>query len=110
MSRFSEGDFNFPSDDDDQHSDFDSDYDEGDHDEVEHDPDSFLSAIPAGLVNQWKQSEHGMEEKKLNYVILRQAITICEKSFLWRFRRFGKKVRIINAMYFAMADLVKGED
>ncbi len=109
MSRFNDGDF-FSPDDEEQHSEFEHEYDEDDHDEVEHDPDSFLSAIPAGLVNQWKQSEISIEEKKLDYVILRQAISLCEKSFLWRFRRFSKKVRMINAMYFAMADLVKGEE
>ncbi len=107
MSRFNEGDF-FSPEDDEHHSEFEHEYDEHDHDEPEH--DSILSAIPAGLVNQWKQSEIGIEERKLNYVILRQAVAVCEKSFLWRFRRVSKKVRMINAMYFAMIDLVKGEE
>ena len=105
MSRFGEGDFF--SDDDEHHSEYDHEFDE-DHEEIEH--EAILSAIPADLVNQWKLSEMGIEDKKLNHALLKQAVQTCEQTFLWRFRRLSTKVRMINALYFAMTDLVKGEE
>ena len=104
MARFSEGDF-FSSEDEEHHSEYEDEYDEEDGE----DPDAFLSAIPVDLVNRWKQSEMGMEDKKLNCAVLRQAVDTCEKSFLWRFRSYRTKMQAINATYVAMLDLVKGE-
>ena len=68
------------------------------------------SAIPADLIQQWKRSEINLEEQKINFVILQQAIQILEKSWLWRFRSQVKQIKMISDTYYALADLMIGEE
>jgi len=99
MKRFGEGDF---FGDEDQHFEYDEDYG-GEHEAI------VGGAIPADLIQQWKRSEISLEENKINFVILQQAIGLLEKSWLWRFRSPVNRIKLISDTYYALLDLVLGE-
>jgi hypothetical protein len=64
------------------------------------------AAIPAEMMNRWKQSEVDLELQKINFVVLRQAIQMLERSWFWRFRSLEKRIRMICDSYYAMLDLI----
>ena len=101
MKRFGDGDF---FSDDDQSYDYEEEYSH------EHEPMMMGNAIPTELIQQWKQSEINLEEQKINFVILQQAVQLLNKSWLWRFRSLASRIRMISDAYYALADLLGSEE
>jgi hypothetical protein len=101
MKRFGEGDF---FSDDDQNYDYDEEY------SPEHEPMMMGNAIPTDLIQQWKRSEINLEEQKINFVILQQAIQLLQKSWLWRWRSTPTRIKMISDTYYALSDLMTSEE
>lgn len=86
-------------------------YDEGDDffkDDLEnffdYDSDSNEFAIQKGEIINVLQLD--LIEIDLNIKLLVIVIKMLEKSFLWRFRRFSKKIEIIKDAYLKLTDIV----
>lgn len=68
------------------------------------------STVPAELMDEWKQAEIGIESYKLNQALLRQAISFLSKSWLWRFRSFKTKLKMLSDTYSVMSELTENKD
>jgi hypothetical protein len=106
MSRF--GDSDFFSGGEDEYNNFD--YEEGEDYASEEQSGMIGAAIPAELMDRWKQSEVNLESQKINFIVLRQAVKMLEKSWFWRFRPLATRVRMISDAYYAMLDLITPHD
>jgi len=97
MSRFGENDF---FGEEDHNFDYEGEYPDEEQEAM------MGAAIPAEMMDRWKRSEVELESQKINFVVLRQAVQMLERSWFWRFRSLEKRVRMICDSYYAMMDLI----
>ena len=100
-NRFSEDDFLNSGD-----GEYNFDYEEGEEFDDGDEGAMIGASIPAELMDRWKQSEVNLEVQKINFIVLRQAVKMLEKSWLWRFRSLRSRIRLISDTYHAMLDLI----
>jgi len=89
-------------------SDFDDEADDFNNFEDFQEDESHVTngMVPVELVNQWKQQEISISEKKINFAILDRVISMLERSWFWRFRSLESKIRMIYDAYYSLVDLV----
>lgn len=99
MSRFDDSD---DFEDDDDQFNYENDFDDSNI--------SFSGAVPTDMLNNWKLLEVSLEERQINYKVLKQVIKMLEKSWFWRFRSLQSQIRMIYDAYHALSNLVTIEE
>ena len=87
----------------DRFEDYDDDGDDGeaDYDDL---------AIPAEMMNRWKEAEISIADDRIHVSVLHEAITILSSSIWWRFLSPKKKIARIAQTYSALLQMFEASD
>lgn len=80
---------------------------DGGYDDDEFNED--FAAIPAEMMNRWKQIEFEIQEEKLNQLMLRHAIELAQSSFWWRFLPLRRKINIVTKLYHTLGNILNSD-